>query len=263
MTHIICKIGDLNEIKKNINDENINYIFRMCCKYGRLEVVKYLIKNYKNIDIHVRDDWAFGLSCMNGHLDVAKWLMSIDGKIDIHVKYEWMFRYSCGYGHLDAVKYLMSIDGKINIHSYNEYAFRYSCEKGHLDVVKYLMSIDGKINIHADNDFAFRWSCRNGHLDVAKYLMELYIGYNYMIDKDEIIIPIVIPYKKIGIMNNEKLKSELLKVVREFKYRPGNSISKYLSVKFNSDVDVEINEKYEKELCEYFGRCKFKYININ
>jgi len=46
------------------------------------------------------------------------------------------------------------------------------------------------------------WSCKNGHLDVVKYLMTLYMGYNYRIDKDKKIIPII---KSIKEMKNEQI----------------------------------------------------------
>jgi len=46
----ICIKGDLNEIKKIINYGNINLIFVASCANGHLDVVKYLIGSYKNID---------------------------------------------------------------------------------------------------------------------------------------------------------------------------------------------------------------------
>jgi len=127
----ICKKGDLNEIKKIINDENINNIFGYSCEYGHLDVAKYLINKNKDIDIHANYEWAFRWSCTYGHLEVAKWLYSF-GNVDIHADNECAFRWSCIHGRSDVVKWLCKIsdrydyyikyDGKIG-RIFNKYKF--------------------------------------------------------------------------------------------------------------------------------------------
>jgi len=194
----ICKKGNLNEIKKIVNNENVNLIFGASCEYGNLDIIKYLIRSYK----------------------------------------------------------------VINIHGGNECAFRRGCKNGHLEIIKYLIRLDGKINIHSDNESAYMWSCSHGRIEIIKYLMEVYVGYDYKISDDKKIIPIIKSIKKIGIMNNLKLKSELINCLREFKFRDGNMGMKCLSVKFNSDIDMEINLKYICELNNYFGCSGDKLLNI-
>ena len=89
---LICKKGNLDDIKKIINDDNIDYIFRYSCKCGHLGVAKYLININKNM--HDNYKYAFKQSCGKGKLVVAKWLYSLCD-INIHVREEYVFKLSC------------------------------------------------------------------------------------------------------------------------------------------------------------------------
>jgi len=173
-TVLICKRGDLNKIKKIINNENIYTIFYYVCKFGHLNIVKYL--HGLNIDVRTCDTTKYILSYRHNQLNVIKWLYRLN--IDTYNKDDLMVKVSCSYGHLEVVKYLIGLNKDINIYTYCTISFRKSCE--------------------------------NGHLNIVKYLMTLYPGYNYKIDKDKNIIPIIKTDKEMEIERISKFGVEML-----------------------------------------------------
>jgi len=172
---LIYKNGDLNKIKKIVNDENVDVVFRYICTNGHLEFAKWLMSTYKNIDIHADYEYAFRRSCENGHLKVAKWVYNL-GDVDIHTNDEWAFGSSCEEGHLTVAKWLYSL-GDVDIHADDEYAFRYSCISGHLKVAKWLYSL-GNVDIHSMGEWAFMRST----LEITKWLCKISDKYDYYID---------------------------------------------------------------------------------
>ena len=56
---------------------NNSDLFLLSCFRGHLEVAKWLIGTFDDIDVHINNDIAFRWSCINGHLEVSKWLITI------------------------------------------------------------------------------------------------------------------------------------------------------------------------------------------
>ena len=129
-----------NMIKLPIWIKNYAILFNKTIIFGKLDVCKYYNKYY-NFDIKTITD-SFHLTCMNGHLEIAKWLINTFPNIDIHAEDEYAFRYSCYNGNLLIAKWLIEIFPNIDIHAYNEFAFRYSCIYNHLEVAKWLINLD-------------------------------------------------------------------------------------------------------------------------
>ena len=126
-------------------------LFRWCCFYDRLEVVKWLIETFDDIDVHTNNECAFRWSCSSGHLEVAKLLVETFDDIDVHVNDEETFRWSCENGYLEISKWLIETFNDIDVHANNEYAFRWSCRAGHLEVAKWLITIIPNIRQNDDN----------------------------------------------------------------------------------------------------------------
>ena len=60
-----CIKGDLEYIKKNYGNLDNDIIYNgLCssCSYGHLEIVKYLLEKYPNINIHANNEEAFSTS---------------------------------------------------------------------------------------------------------------------------------------------------------------------------------------------------------
>jgi len=105
---------DLYFSKYDLTSTNI---FRWSCCNGRLDMSKWLIENFGNINVHAQGDYAFIHSCSNGHLDMSKWLIENFGDINVHVQDDSAFRYSCSHGHLEMSKWLIETFGDINVHA--------------------------------------------------------------------------------------------------------------------------------------------------
>ncbi len=152
----------------------------LCVSNPLREVVEYYNRWKNAIDIHAFHSHVFILTCKYGRLDVAKWLWMIsEGTIDIHTDNECAFRWCCRNGYLDVAKWLWKIS-KETINS--EYAFRCSCENYHLDIAKWLWRIsDKKIDIHLHNHRIFKSICYKNHIGVAKWLCDLYLDERYII----------------------------------------------------------------------------------
>ena len=92
---------------------NNSDLFLLSCSRGHLEVAKWLIETFDDINVHVYSGKAFRLSCENGHLEVAKWLLETFGDIDVHAKNDYAFIWSCYYGYLEVTKWLITITPNI------------------------------------------------------------------------------------------------------------------------------------------------------
>lgn len=195
-----------------LSHTNNDDVFIESCKYGQLEVVKWLYQ-LGSINIHACHDKAFRISCEKNHLTIAKWLYDLGSVckeqnplaqgVDIYANHGEVFILSCKCGRIEVAKWLYEYcnynfrinydcsfilscrEGKLEVakwlyelyepDDFNECkgsAFLHSCENGRIKVTKWLYEI-GNINIHAKEDNAFIRSCAEGHLEVAKWLHEL------------------------------------------------------------------------------------------
>ena len=68
------------------------------CENGQLDKVKELYNLYpNNINISANEEKAFRLACKYGHLDIAKWLLEVKPDINISANVEKAFRHACKY----------------------------------------------------------------------------------------------------------------------------------------------------------------------
>ena len=83
--------------------------FNEACQNGNLKLAKELYETNK-IDIHFNNESAFKWSCRYGQIEIAKWLLTLDGKIDIHSNNDEAFRWCCSKGHIEIAKWLLTLD---------------------------------------------------------------------------------------------------------------------------------------------------------
>lgn len=167
---------DIFDYKDIISKRADKYdLFYKSIRIGKLNVSKYIYKiNIKpKIDLHTDHELAFRLGCKYGHLEIAKWIWNISNKtIDLHRDNYCIFQITCQHGHTEIAKWLIDISGNtINIYADDNLAFRWSCENGQIETAKWLHSLD--VNINALDNYAFKWSCRNGHLEIVKWLFSI------------------------------------------------------------------------------------------
>jgi hypothetical protein len=125
---------------------------------GNLDAIKELIKIYHNdIDLYDIIEWGFCLACKYGHLNIVKYLIDIYktpynenkyyNKINIHYKDEYGFQLACRSGQINIVEYLVNLYktnkdyNKIDIHKNDELGFRWAYENKHKHIVKYLIGL--------------------------------------------------------------------------------------------------------------------------
>ena len=182
----VVRKGSLG-LSKYLFDKRQEYEgFKNSCKYGHLEIAKWLRSAHLyNAEIGGLDGYRFCESCCYNHLEIAKWLYSF-GNITFH-SVEVAFSDSCCYGHLKVVQWLYSLfssactqrihsaslmEGKIDIHQNEDLLFRISCSNGHLEVAQWLYSLGG-VDIYAVNNYAFRKSFKYGKQDINDWLNSL------------------------------------------------------------------------------------------
>ena len=70
---------ELKEKYKKLNKEELNNQFINACKNDDLEIIQYLLARdelTEHADIHAKDDEAFSWACRYGHLEVVKYLLT-------------------------------------------------------------------------------------------------------------------------------------------------------------------------------------------
>ena len=156
--------------------------FITACKNGDLNMVKYLLENNFNIDVHAKDESGFRAACENGDLNMVKYLLENNFNIDVHAEYEEGFKSACSSGHLNVVQYLLENNFNIDVNAVNNFVFKSkirfrfttntcgftrACANGHLNIVQYLLKNNFNIDVHAENEYGFRLACEKGHLNVV------------------------------------------------------------------------------------------------
>ena len=147
-------------IKQSLNLNNIDNYFKYFEKNKNFEMIKYLIKNSKNI----KDKNFYLLFYASRHLDIAKFLIEIG--TDIYTQNDKVLIDASMYNNLDVVKYL--IENGANIHARDDQAL-INASNNNLEMVKYL--IKNGADIHAQDDQSLiNASMKN--LEMVKYLIE-------------------------------------------------------------------------------------------
>lgn len=192
-----AKKGNLNIVKYFVGNEILTAkkirdlakgrmeCLYLACKYGQIEVVKYLINNFnlKMGDIRSPNGNNLALynASTNGHLDIVKYLvdntrLTIE---DVCSKGNSILKSTSIANHFDIVKYFIEeFDLTINdICSNDNIIIKYACSHGNLNMVKYLLSKrkDGHIDLNEMRGdegcfLPFNWAAGSNHLNVIKYL---------------------------------------------------------------------------------------------
>ncbi len=185
----ICNEGNLDEIKKNINKENINKIYSYCSNSTKLEnikleIIKYLfsVQNiYTTISIH-DIQMSFIKACFNCHIDIINYLIS-----NISINYSFLSMYSayknnCVSDNIEIFKLFLN---ELYNNNFIE-AFLDVCSYKQINLIKYLIDT-------IDDLKDFKSICEN----------EMYLQ---CYGKDAFIIPLLlIQIKENKIEENKKI----------------------------------------------------------
>lgn len=157
-----------NNIDIHYNNE---FLSRYACKYGSLNILKYLLEHYPDINIHAGNNDSIKQACVHNRVNIVEYLLYNFESINVHTENEILFKTACMYGSLDVVKYLIYNFSDIDIHNGNDYAFKLCCEYApiksnkHYEVARFLKYTFPNINHHNVNIS----KCRNNEI---KYLLK-------------------------------------------------------------------------------------------
>ena len=135
--------------KEEIEKDSHEHVY-YACRYGHIEIIKYLVSINAPIDKN-----TISYAARGGHIEVVKYLVSINAPIN-----DTAIKFAARSGNLDLVKYLVSVNAQIDL-----CALSYASEYGHTEVVKYLVSINAPIGC------AIRFASYNKHHKIVKYLL--------------------------------------------------------------------------------------------
>lgn len=130
--NIILNVNHMNVLDEHSKDllANVKKGFEWNCRYGHLNIVKWLYKKF-NIDIHTNKDEPFKRACKNGRINVAKWLCSIDINIFDKCKKDALTDICIG-GHFDIAQWF---DTLCPISTYtDDDTFGAACSSGNLNL---------------------------------------------------------------------------------------------------------------------------------
>ncbi|MEM3857933.1 MAG: ankyrin repeat domain-containing protein [Candidatus Micrarchaeaceae archaeon] len=140
--------------------------FKNACYTGNLELAKEIYEKYK-IDIHKKNDLIFRWTCRYGHLEILKWLHSLG--VDVRVNNDQSFVLACSGGNLDVAKWLYEMDSNIDINVNDSEPLIMACTSGNLDLVKWLTGLNKKQNYEQ----AFIQCCYFKHKECAKWILKV------------------------------------------------------------------------------------------
>lgn len=133
-------------------------------------------KEFKGLNIHTLNDYAFIMACTNGCILVVQWFLDLNkyNRI-ISETFQDGFIWVCRNGHINVMNLLLNGDKDLQIDkSTIQNGFEIVCEYGYIEMVKILLSGIENQKIDCDTiQNGFQEACSNGHLDVVMYLLNL------------------------------------------------------------------------------------------
>ena len=238
------------------NENSLEKRFINLINSGDLLAIQEMYYNQIN-NILVDYDMIFIRTCKYGHLEVAKWLLEIKPDINISTENDSAFICACISGNLEIPKWLLEI--KPDIYFNGEMSFLACCEKDNLEIAIWLLEIKPTIDISVKNNYAFNFCCEHRNLKTAKWLSEINPNYKLTIENDKIINFWII--KKINtdksiIIEKESIKNEDL--ICPICYE--NEVEIQTNCKHNYCLSCIENVNYKNYVCPYC-RTELKYFH--
>jgi len=176
-------------VAKNEVDSFDRNLYHMCCIFGNLLGLKYLVNVGGSSDLHKHD--KFGLTCAhfaarNGYLDILKYLAAFKVNFDTMDKRfdTTPLTLAIAMKHFDCVKFLGT---QVTQHSLNSGLISAASE-GAEEVVENLLSIGADMST-VDPDLKktpLMWASSNGHPKVVQLLLEKGANVNFARPKDNV-----------------------------------------------------------------------------
>lgn len=172
----ICRIGDLEIVQSILHPgcEYLDLVLRYASQYGRIEVVKHIIREWTQNSIKgvVNMDHAMMKAAENGHIHVVEYLAD-------HASIEQLFLYHTlrgivVNGHVDMLKYLVDRGADTRLIDQGHHIMREVIENGHVDMIRYLANRGANIRSLDQRtlDQTLIVTVKRGYTDMVKYLVQ-------------------------------------------------------------------------------------------
>jgi len=187
--------GNLDIINYFIHEFNyidiIDINFALIYSSGRcdLEIIKFLINN--GADIHYNNEYALEVNIKNNRIDIVKYLLDLYKNID-NLLINLLVKLSSDNSHLEIFKFLINKFKLYSNYSIFKISLFYHIEKRNFNFIEYLTH--NYINNYEINDLALKYSIKNNHYDIIKYIINesVYIYtlnnfyFKYIIEKSPV-----------------------------------------------------------------------------
>ena len=151
----------------------------IACRYGHLDIVKFLV-SVSSVDVNSKDSDGYTplhTACRYSHLDIVECLLTstladvnsknCNGYTPLHT--------ACNYGCEDIVKFLVSVSAVDvnNKASDGSTPLSAACLDGNLDIIEHMLSLSSvDVNIRVYGNAASLYeACSSGKLNVIKFLL--------------------------------------------------------------------------------------------
>ncbi|QEE15188.2 hypothetical protein DSAG12_01012 [Promethearchaeum syntrophicum] len=165
----IIKQGNLSHLKQKLAasedpSQDMNMAFRWAVKWGRLDIIKYLVEE-QNVNIHANDDEALKLSLDFCHILIAKFLLKQGAKVKDPIMY---IDAILERGENEFIKYIFE---KEQIRKNNFEQFLFKCIfAGNVEMLIFCEQRGGSIPIL--NKFDCRRLISSGHVKMLEFLRQ-------------------------------------------------------------------------------------------
>ena len=241
----LCEIGDLENIKKIINTDELRVnlrnlknqnILHVSCFYNKCDIVLYLIQYYPFL-INQRDkngSLPIHYSCLNGNKQITENLLKYSYCYSTTLSnFNLMgitpFHYACRSGNLELVYFLLTSVKEHNIDLLHVFEMKnekknslmFACLSGNYSLVKYLIDLDSSLLTYLDssNNCLYYYTHYQSDENIIKLIKDYYKEYPQIfanIPRDNTQIDFMADIEKsrdIDIIGN--LKSVLINTIKK------------------------------------------------
>ena len=275
-------VVETNSIQKhnNINLINWNYILKSVCAGNSINMVKYIIKKMKDLNLHI--DWYYAIlgTCEGGNIDIFKYIIS--NHIPLFNSYDWNdFLYKAyENNNYKIIKFLdrTELYFKFPLVYYWKSIFKSVCRNGNICMIKYIIK---KYPILINNNVVWKLgineALKNNNITAYKFMMQLYISQN---TEDILIYPkvcrdlfsIACENGYLELFNLILKKVEKINNLLVLKFYIFNTISNFNLACKGGNIKIilfllnklNVSKKYKKILYNkcMISSCKLGYIDV-
>ena len=172
-----CFKGNINIVKYLIsiykdveNDyENIAKLsFNIACKQSDWEIVNFIRTSYSKINF-LEDQQCFKNACLNGDIEIASNLLLLNPELNDQTDINDIFYRICSYNKLEMAKWYLNLNQDINI---EDYSIDSVIANENLEMIKWITSIKPNLINEEKIQNLLSGAFRYSNIDIIKYLLD-------------------------------------------------------------------------------------------